>query len=71
MSLSWTEIHENRRVLKTDKNTYTIKLDRETALWDVSPAEGVLPKALSGRYTTPRDAGIAIEYYIASKERKI
>lgn len=71
MSLSWTEIHENRRVLRTDKNTYTLKLDRETALWDIGAQEGALPKVLSGRYTTPRDAMISIENYIASKERRI
>lgn len=66
----YDEIHENRRVIRTEKSAYSINLDRSSGLWSIKPEEGILPKALEGRYTTPANAAIAIKNYLDSRPRK-
>lgn len=68
--LPYAEIAENKRVINTELSAYNIILDRSRALWHIEPSKGPAPKLLSGEYTTPRDANIAIKNYLDVRDRK-
>lgn len=60
--------HPNKRILQTAKLKYEIILNRHEGLWRIRPEVGALPNALSGGYTSPQQATLAIKNYIAAKK---
>ena len=62
--LPWDVIEQNHRTVLIGESGYNINLDRGTALWEIVPMKGPLPAKLDQKFTTPRDANIAIKDYL-------
>jgi len=55
---------ELSKIIKTDKSSFTINLDRGRGLWSIGTSSGTVPVALRGEYTSPGAASVAIKNYI-------
>lgn len=69
--LKYDEIEQNKRTVKHGAVTYSINLDPNGTLWEISTsAPGPVPRALQQRFTTPAHATVAIKNYLDTKKDK-
>jgi len=69
--LDYSEVSENKRVIKTEKSHFEITLNRHSHLWEIKPGSGPVPAALSGGYTSAQIAKTAVQNYLNSRDRKV
>lgn len=66
--LPWDTHEEARRSIKVGDSGYNVLLDRAIGLWYVEPQKGPLPKNLDQRFTSAREANLAIKMYVDNRK---